>query len=122
MKVFPDAFILNDDKPAIRYENGVFYAYGTPFSGKTNLNKNEKYQIAGIAFLKRGENNSIKIINAGETITNFFSQTIRPFHEERLDQMTEILNLIIEKISIYELVCNMEDDAAILAYKNMKKE
>lgn len=25
------AFILNDDKPAVRYEDGTFYAYGTPW-------------------------------------------------------------------------------------------
>lgn len=37
LKRFPDSYILNDDKPALRItENGV-YAYGTPFSGKTDL-------------------------------------------------------------------------------------
>ena len=27
------AYILNDDKPALRLENGTWFAYGTPWSG-----------------------------------------------------------------------------------------
>lgn len=30
------AIIINDDKPAIRIEEGKCFAYGTPFSGKTD--------------------------------------------------------------------------------------
>jgi len=120
-EVFPESFILNDDKPAIRYEEDSFFAYGTPFSGKNDLSKNERYPIAGIAFLKRGEKNKIKKMNARDAIINFLSQTMRPTNEKRLDQVTEILNLIIKKIPIYELECNMEKQAPYVSYSAMKR-
>ena len=46
-------YILNDDKPAIRIVNDNIYVYGTPFSGKTDKNKNEKANLKGIAFLEQ---------------------------------------------------------------------
>ena len=54
------AKILNDDKPALVFENGKVYAYGTPFSGKTDLNINEKYELGGICYLSQGDKNEIK--------------------------------------------------------------
>ncbi len=35
LELFGDkAYIINDDKPAVRLRDGVWYAYGTPWSGK----------------------------------------------------------------------------------------
>lgn len=45
-----------------------------------------------------------------------------PYHEERLNQMTNMVELIIKQIPIYELNCNMEDEAALVAYQGMKRE
>lgn len=119
-KVFPTSFILNDDKPAIRYQEGRMFAYGTPFSGKTNQNVNTKVPIAGIAFIKRGAKNSIRKLLAKETLVLFLEQTLQPYHEQRLDQMTSLLEIIIANIPIYELTCNMEDEAVLTSYKAMK--
>ena len=51
-KCFGDkALIINDDKPAIKIENGICYAYGTPFSGKTDENLNMKFPLQAICLL-----------------------------------------------------------------------
>ena len=55
----PRASIINDDKPAIRIQKDGIFVYGTPWSGKTDQNKNVKVPLQGIAFLERGEENSI---------------------------------------------------------------
>lgn len=52
--------ILNDDKPALRFEKGIWYAYGTPWSGKYGMNLNLRYPVAGICFLKQGAQNKIE--------------------------------------------------------------
>lgn len=119
-KVFPASYILNDDKPAIRYKNDVLYAYGTPFSGKTNKNKNTSAPIAGIAFVKRGVQNSVRVLNSKEVFILFMGQTLKPHHEKRLDQMTAIIETVIAKIPIYELTCNMDDEAALVSFHAMK--
>ena len=51
--------IINDDKPVLIKENGVWCACGTPFSGKTDENCNVKVPIRAIVFIKRGEEKNI---------------------------------------------------------------
>ena len=120
-KVFPDAIILNDDKPAVKLSNRKFFAYGTPFSGKTDLNINASYPIQGICFLERGLQNSIKLMDAKEIIIHLMSQTLQPSHEGRLDQMMELFQQLIKQIPIYKLTCNMDDEAAYVAYHAMQE-
>lgn len=50
------AIIINDDKPVLRRLEDGWYAYGTPFSGKTDENVNKKVKLQGICMLERGEN------------------------------------------------------------------
>ena len=53
------AKLLNDDKPALRCQDGTWMAYGTPWSGKHDLSEPVGVPLGGIAFLKRGEENRI---------------------------------------------------------------
>ena len=48
------AEIINDDKPALRRREDGWYAYGTPFSGKTDEQLNRKVKLQGICILERG--------------------------------------------------------------------
>ena len=36
------AYIINDDKPAIRKVDGEWYVFGTPWSGKTDTSVNPR--------------------------------------------------------------------------------
>ena len=68
-------YILNDDKPAIRVtENGIF-AYGTPFSGKNDINENKKVKVKGICFLEQAPQNSIEKLEISEAFKLFWGQT-----------------------------------------------
>ena len=53
------AQVFNDDKPALRRIDGKWFAFGTPWCGKDRINQNKKVPLAGICFLKRGEENKI---------------------------------------------------------------
>ena len=75
-----DARIINDDKPALRRIDGIWYAYGTPWCGKDGINKNEKAPIAGVCFLKQAKDNHIRCLTAAEAMQRIMSQTIYKFH------------------------------------------
>ena len=66
------AYILNDDKPAIRFEDGGFFAYGTPWSGKNAKNTNARVPVAGICVLHRGEKNEISRIYGKAAILGIY--------------------------------------------------
>jgi len=120
LKCFGDrAYILNDDKPALRLENGVWYAYGTPWSGKFNINRNERVPVGGIAVLGRGSENSIIPYRGFAAITSILDQTIRPVGEVYRIQILEILDKLMTNVPIWKLTCNLQPEAAIIAYRAM---
>jgi len=119
-QAFPSAFILNDDKPALKIEGDKLFAYGTPFSGKTNKNVNASYPVAGIAFIERSKNNTIKEISILDALILFMGQTMKPYKEERLDLMSETLDKLLLMTKFYSLTINMEEDAVLTAYQAMK--
>lgn len=120
LKRFKGAYILNDDKPAIRYEDGAFYVYGTPFSGKTDLNVNKRVPLQGLCVLERGEKNYIETIPPEQALFAILNQTCRPVDEGRMDKLLTILDLLISKMPVYKLHCNMELEAAEVSYNGMK--
>ncbi|MFR0973309.1 MAG: hypothetical protein ACLSE9_02480 [Acutalibacteraceae bacterium] len=63
---FPDAYILNDDKPAIIINESGAVAYGTPFSGKNDESRNAAAPIRAIVFIERSQKNSIEKNKSGE--------------------------------------------------------
>ena len=116
------AFILNDDKPALRYEDGRFYAYGTPWSGKTAQNKNIRVPLAGICVLFRGEKNEIKRIHGKAAILGIYSQTLRPQSAKYMEKLLSLIEKMIDTVPVWELKCNMDPEAAHISYAAMSGE
>lgn len=115
------ATLLNDDKPAIRvFDHGVF-AYGTPWSGKHDYNANEKVPLQGIAFLSRSDQNSISPAPKPIAIRHFLEQTVRPKEREASSRMLDIMSEILSRVPVYLLRCNMDPEAAQIAYNTMAK-
>lgn len=121
LKRFPGAYILNDDKPAIRITEKGIYAFGTPFSGKTNLNVNKGVPIKGICMISRDTYNHIEPISADEALFNILNQTVRPGEAENMDKLLNTLDNVLHSVPVYRLFCNMELEAAEVSYNGMNK-
>ena len=119
-KEFPSARLFNDDKPALRKIDGVWYAYGTPWSGKHGININMRVPLRGICFLRQGDENKIRRLTGVAAVSAIMSQTIRGFKTERgLDKLVNILGQLVEDIPIYELTNRPEPAAAHLSHSIM---
>lgn len=114
------AYILNDDKPAILLKDGREYAYGTPWSGKHDISRNEGLPLGGIAFLERGDTNSIERIPSLEAAGLLLSQTVRHIRMERMNILLELIDKLIAKTPIYRLRCTADISAAALSYQVMR--
>ncbi len=121
LKAFKEkgAFIINDDKPAIRLENGHFYVYGTPFSGKHDISVNTSVPLKAICFIERSETNSIVKLQPKDVFLRFLNQTLRFSDEEKMDKLCDLVDKLLTDIPVYLLKCNISLDAATLAYKEM---
>ena len=111
--------VLNDDKPALRLEDGVWYAYGTPWSGKTGQNLNLRVPLAGIALIERSEKNTIEAFNGVLAVYQLLGQTIRPADAAARIQILERLDQLLSRVPVWKLRCNMDPEAAIVAHKAM---
>ena len=116
------AQVINDDKPALRCVDGVWYAYGTPWCGKDGININTKAKIAGICFLKQASENRIRRLSQAEAVQKILSQTLRRFKLlENTDLMLSHVEKIVREIPIFELENRPEPAAAQLSYETMRK-
>jgi len=119
-EIFPDVKVFNDDKPALRYVDGKWYAYGTPWCGKDGININMKVPLAGICFLKRGDKNIIRRLSKVEAIANVLAQTVREYaDEEHTDMILSLSEKLIQCIPIFELRSIPVPDAARLSCETM---
>ena len=116
------AQVFNDDKPALRCIDGVWYAYGAPWSGKDGINQNKKVPLAGICFLKQAKENKIRRLSPSESLKYLFAQTTYKFIEAKnLDLMLTQADKLVRMIPIFELENRPEPEAAQLSYETMRK-
>lgn len=113
--------IINDDKPALIRENGVWYACGTPFSGKTDENINVKVPVRAVVFLSRSEKNTVKKLEPARAVTLFLEQTVNPRAKNLAVNLLENLDLLLREVPVFLLGCNMEKDAAKTAYEEIER-
>ncbi len=122
LELFGDkAFILNDDKPAIRVmQNGIF-VFGTPFSGKHDISVPTSAKLGGICFISRGEKDEIKLMDSTEAFLRMYHASLRKITKEQLDKEFEILQKIVDTAPVYEMKCTKSLNAAKIAARAMKK-
>lgn len=116
------AFVLNDDKPALRLENGTWYAYGTPWSGKNDISKNTGVPLAGIAVLERGAENEIAPFGGIGAVSAIMKQVNRPREAEYRVRLMELMDKLITTVPVWKLRCNMDPDAVRVSYEAMSGE
>lgn len=112
-----EVLYINDDRPVVKFEDGVATAYGTPFDGGSGIANNISAPLGGIIFLERGEENSIyKITSAKEILQKLYFSTIHFVNKDTANSMLSNFDKLIKISSFYKLVCNMQPDAAKLAH------
>lgn len=144
-EVFGDrAVMINDDKPLLKVvrcatescngtpvegstcdsatNTATVLVYGTPWDGKHRLSTNTVAPVAGICLLERGEGNGIERIAKEEAFPRLLQQTYRPQSPVALMKTMELLDAVASNVPLYRLRCNMEPEAARVAYAEMNTE
>jgi hypothetical protein len=115
-----EAIIFNDDKPALRFLDGKWYAYGTPWCGKNGINVNMKVPLAGICFLRQAEENRIRSLSPREALSELIPQTLyRLRNPQRRALMLAHVESVLTEIPIFRLENKPNVEAAELSYGTM---
>lgn len=106
------ASILNDDKPALRRESGVWQVYGTPWCGKEALHQNRSAPLRAICFLFQGEENALQPLTPAEAFPLLLSQTLFRLHREDMDRLLAAADRLLRETNVFRLICRNDDSAA----------
>ena len=111
---------VNDDKPAIRFKDNVPYIYGTPWSGKTDINTNVSAPLKAIVFLAQAPQNRISLLSPAEAAMEIYYQTARPFYDEALAlKILDTTDRLIQSVPVYRLECTISKEAVELVRKTV---
>lgn len=117
------AQIFNDDKPALRFVDGRWYAYGTPWCGKDGINQNKKVPLAGICFLRQAKENRIRAVSTTEAVTKILLQTFHRYCDIKDMELTlACTERLLKMIPVFELENLPNEDAARLSMEVMRRE
>ncbi len=113
--------IINGDKPFIRIVDGTPYAYGTPWCGKEKLGSaNARIELSAICFLTRAKENKLIKIDEAAAMPKILGQ-VDVLESANLAAQLDFIGVLMQKVPMYELLCNTEADAARVAYEGMNR-
>ena len=115
------AVMVNDDKPFLRITEDGVQAYGSPWNGKHGLGSNICVPLKAICILERGEENNIQPITGREASTMLFQQSNRPMDPRKMPIYMDLIDQLSKKTEFYRMQCNLDPDAARVAYDIMSK-
>ncbi|MBR6717111.1 MAG: hypothetical protein IKI77_02070 [Oscillospiraceae bacterium] len=114
------AVMVNDDKPLLHVGAEGVTAYGTPYNGKHRLGCNMSAPLKGICILTRAAENRIVRISAKEAYPMLLQQIYRPQNAAQMQKTLLLIDRLAAEVPFYRLGCNMDPEAAEVAYHGMK--
>ena len=113
------AVMVNDDKPLLKVTEEGVVAYGTPWDGKHRLSTNIAMPLKAVCVLTRDTLNHIEEITPREVYGMLLQQTYRPIDKSAMVQTLKLIDEMMEKTKFFRLGCNMDPEAAKVAFEGM---
>lgn len=107
------AHLLNDDSPILAIEDGKVFAYGSPWSGKTDCYKDECFEVAGFVRLSQAPFNRITrqpVLTAISALQPSLPPAIA-YCEDGQDCQMQMISEILSGVPVYRMEC-LPDAAA----------
>lgn len=111
------AVIINDDKPVMKYKDGHFIVYGTPWSGKNDESKNTSASVEAVVFLERGKAFDIKEISGENAIARIMPQILHYISLENADIQLDMVDKLLRSVPSFVMKCTPDISSAESAWK-----
>lgn len=109
------AELLNDDNPILRIVDGKWFAYGSPWSGKTPCYRDASAPVGAFVSLEQYPENAISRLDKVQAFISLFTSVStllfwRPAYDNILDSLTRLST----EVPVFLLKCLPDDAAALL--------
>jgi hypothetical protein len=119
-KVFGSrVWMVNDDKPMLKVSDDGVTVYGTPWNGKHHLGCNAGAPLKAIIKLSRAPENHIRPLDKTDAFRVVLEHAYGSRDTRGMLKIMELEKRIIDVVDFYQLSCNMEPEAAIVAWEGM---
>lgn len=119
-KHIPETKYINDDTPILHFKkNHGIFAYGSPWSGKTELNANISAPLAAVVLLERGNENQIFRIGGTEAFARVLGEARKLPFKKSMEKTAELCGRLIDEVPIYRLKCTISEEAVKTVYKEI---
>ena len=115
----PNTHLLNDDSPILALNpDGMPVVYGSPWSGKTDCFRQERFPLAALLRLEQKPENTIRLLPTIEAFAALQPSCPPAMsHDERcLDMVVSFVSTVIQTTPVYRLGCLPDADAAQLSH------
>lgn len=117
--------VVNGDKPIVRFfddEPECPYAYGTPWNGKEGLGCNMRTPLKHICFIERSLTNSCEPMDKKDAVDLMFNQVYMPTDPQAAMCTMQLIDRLLSSCKLWKIKCNMEPQAAEVAYNTIFAE
>ena len=108
----PESDLMNDDNPVIRYEDGRFLVYGSPWSGKTLCYRNVVAPVNALVRLEQFPENRIARLEPLQAYASVIAavSTIR-WNHEIMSLLIPTIERVAMTVPCFQLKCRPDEEA-----------
>jgi hypothetical protein len=107
--------VLSDDRIILRFVDGKFWMYGTPWHGEAELAASARTELTNIFVLGRGTTNELVPLTQPDAVSSLFARSFVPFyHPAGLSYTLALLEQIAEAVPCWDL--RFVPDAEVVAF------
>ncbi len=114
-------WMINDDKPMLKIGRQGAAVYGSPWRGKHRLGTNASAPLRAIVQLERGDVNHIEPMSKADAFPVLMKQSLRAGSPGTRIKILELEKRLLDSTDFYRLTCNLEPEAAAVAWKGMNE-
>ncbi len=121
-RYYPETVVINDDSPVIMPEkSGGFRVYGSPWSGKTELNANVSAPLRAIVFLDRGAP-SIRHVSDNGAFMKMVRQSFVTPYVSFFIRYLGIAEKLYKNAEMYNMTCEISRESVDIVKDYLEKE
>ena len=119
---FQQAEIINGDRAALRFSDGIWQAWGLPYAGTSGIYRNLVAPVSAVVVLRQAPYNRVRKLTPNEAIRHIYPElTIHRWDSRFVDRALSLLLDLLSQVPIYFLECTPERDAVEVLKNELKK-
>ena len=120
-ETYTEARIINGDRALLKKKEGIWYAYGYPICGSSDISKNETYPIRAIVLIEQDKENEVHSVTAGEGIRALLTGCeVHVWNQHEISKVADIAEKVQKEVPIIRLKCRKDEQAVTVLKKYLE--